>query len=166
MTLPAPLVLRITPELTASVLPDARYVHQQYQDKPSVYETTLDRILMGLLAQRALAWHRGAAEADVREPWRTPYDIAPDIEVRAVRRPMKLDAWAGVALTLCAKDKAKTRRRWVLAMVREDDVVYLGWQTGKALLAHGTMATSQQGRRYRIEGQLPPDELRPMAELS
>lgn len=167
MTLPDPLVLPITPELTAATLPDARYLFQRYQDKAtSVYETTLDRCLMGLLAQKALAWHRGADEADVREPWRTPYDVAPDIEVRAVKRPHKLDAWAGVALTLYAKDRTKTRRRWVLAMVREDDVVYLGWQTGKALLAHATMAVSQGGRRYRIEGQLHPDELRPMAELT
>lgn len=158
------LVLPITGELVAATLPDARYVAQQYQNRPSVYETTQERIQRGLLAQKALAWHLGRDEADPREPWRYPYDIAPDIEVRAVGAPRQLERWSNVCLTLYAKDRGKTKRRWVLAVVG-DDIRYLGWQTGRALLAHGARVVSQGGRAYTIAGELYPDELRPMAEL-
>lgn len=161
------LVLPITPELTAAVLPDARYVFEQYQTRrKSQYETSLDRILRGLLAEEALARHRGAKRADVRRPYAEPYDVSPDIEVRAVKYPWKVDGWADVCLTLYAKDRAWIRRRWVLAVVSDDDIRYQGWETGEVLVANPTTATSQGGKRYQIAGTLYPDQLRPMETLT
>lgn len=165
----APLVLPFTQEAVTRLMPEARYVHEQYQTKRrSVYETSPERILRGLIAEDVLAAHRGARRADVRKPWATPYDVSPDIEVRCVERPSRIDGWVNVCLTLYAADAKKVERRWVLALLDYDrwDVRYLGWETGPALLARAGTGQSKEGRKYAIAGMLWPDELRHMDDLA
>jgi hypothetical protein len=150
----------------ARLRPDADFVAERYRTRfVSVYETNGERILRGLLGQDLLATHLGARQADVRAPHRTPYDIAPDVEVRTVQRPSRIEWWADVALILYLSDVKKTGRRWVLAMIDFDrwDVRYLGWQTGPGLLLPEPVETqSREGKTYRIAGMVFPDQLRSM----
>ncbi len=92
----------------------------------------------------------------------------PDIEVRTVVRPDRIDRWDGASLTLYERDLKKIGRRWVLALLDYDrqDVRYLGWGTGRELLLpRPVMATSRRGKPYQIIGETHPDQLRPMATL-
>ena len=166
----APYVLTYSLELERELRPEAQIVLDNYTNGRgrSVFTPTLDRILRGLIAQRLLALDLGRPEADVTRPWAKPYDIAPDIEVRSVLRPSRIDHWTDVCLPFYRKDKGKIDRRWVLAMIDPEirEVRYLGWATGAEMLfPEPVTASRRNGETYEILGMVYPDQMRAMADL-
>jgi hypothetical protein len=163
-------VIGFGPEDVARVRPDAAYVAERYAKRfKSVYETSTERVLRGLLAQDLLARSLGREQADVHAPYKTDYDIEPDIEVRATLRPSRPEFWDRVSLQLYPNDRGKLSRRWVLAVVdfERSDVRYLGWQTGpKLLLPRAIQLESRGGRTYWVIGSVYPDQLEAMATLA
>lgn len=150
----------------------AQHAVDTYRSNPkanSVYTPGIKRARRGWLAERVLAQAWGRKMASYRRPWEVPYDVSPDIEVRASEHPFR-DAleFQYLSLTLYPKDKKKVRsRKWVFASVceAEEHVHYHGYRDGADIRLHAPETVYMGKFPSTIIGRVYVDEMSDIEDL-
>lgn len=168
--IPAPVVLRATDAQLAQAAREAAAVFARYSSGTarSVYATSPTRIAVGMLAEELAGRFLGRRRAD---PTTSGYrdgrsDLEPDVEVRSVSHPDRVDRYSGLCVTLYARDRRRLDRRFVLASVEGPVVKLWGWAQGYDLLLPAPVEVKRRdGGSYVVIGEAYPDQLRDVLEL-